>query len=77
MKIKILLVEDDLQLGRNLSSYLQQHYDKVDWVNTYEKAIKNIKETYDLYILDIHLRDGSGLDLCKEIRSLNHEPSLH
>lgn len=76
MKIKILLVEDDLQLGRNLCGYLQQHYDEVHWVNTYEKAINNIQNSYDLYILDIHLRDGSGLDLCKEIRNLNHEPII-
>lgn len=76
MKIRILLVEDELQLGRNLQRFLLQYYDEVIWVNTYEKAIEHIAESFDLYLLDIHLKDGNGLDLCKEIRAVNHEPII-
>ena len=32
MKIRILLVEDELQLGRNLQRFLLQYYDEVIWV---------------------------------------------
>ena len=76
MKIRILLVEDELQLGRNLQRFLLQYYDEVIWVNTYEKAIEHIAASFDLYLLDIHLKDGNGLDLCKEIRAVNHEPII-
>ena len=65
---KILLLEDDLSLGKNLSERLSQEYSVV-WCSNYQNALKelNTKNHYDLFILDIGLPDGNGFDFAKDI----------
>lgn len=68
--IKILLVEDDPVLGTTLSMGLKIEKYEVEWATTYTRALEFFSPgVFDLVSLDIGLPDGSGLDLCKEIRS--------
>lgn len=66
--MKILLVEDDLQLQESLSMALKlKNYD-VDCLETVKEAIDVHYDLYDLVILDIELPDGNGIDICHFIR---------
>lgn len=69
--MKILLVEDDVQIARVLKLNLELDHYKVIWANTVQSAKDSIKQNQpiDLLLLDIHLPDGNGFDLLHEIRA--------
>ena len=69
MAEKILLVEDDEVLASSLSKYLEVNGFKVDVAKSYyEAADKTYENKYDLYIFDINLKDGSGIELLEDLR---------
>ena len=73
-KIKILLAEDDENLGMLLREYLMAKSYEADWFINGEKAYKNfIRTHYDLCILDIMMPVKDGYTLAKEIRMTNAE----
>ena len=67
----VLLVEDDTELNRLMRKLLEKEGYACDLANTLERAKEKIKKAvmYDVIILDVVLPDGSGIDLCKELRS--------
>ena len=67
--MKVLLIEDDIQLNTTVKRFLQlQNYD-VSSVLDGEEAIHLIDTTcFDMYIVDINLPNVSGLDIVKYIR---------
>ena len=67
---KILIVEDDTLLNKTLAYNLaSEGYETVS-AFTYASAVAHLqKNEFDLVLLDINLPDGSGLDLCEEIRT--------
>lgn len=70
---KILVVEDDTLLNKTLSYNLSTAGYDVDSVMSVEGTRKYTqKKEYDLIVLDVNLPDGSGFQLCKEIKS-NYE----
>jgi DNA-binding response OmpR family regulator len=73
----ILLVEDDFDLADSLSYYLKSENYNLFLSHNIKDAL-NIIETVkiDAAILDISLPDGSGLDLCKTIRSMSDLPII-
>jgi len=65
----LLLVEDDLALGKTLSRLLQAHY-RVDWVRGLTAADPQLAAgTHDLVILDLGLPDGDGADWLAALRA--------
>lgn len=74
IKIKILLAEDDENLGSLLREYLIVKSYDCDWFVNGEKAYKSfIKNHYDLCILDIMMPVKDGYTLAREIRMTNTE----
>ena len=66
---RILLVEDDTVLANSLVRYLKMHGYDVDIAKSYyEAGDKTFENSYDLYILDINLKDGSGINLLEDLR---------
>ena len=66
---RILLVEDDTVLANSLARYLKMHGYEVDIAKSYNEAgDKTFENRYDLYIFDINLKDGSGIDLLEDLR---------
>lgn len=66
---KILLVEDDKTLSKNLRDYLIQEKFHVDCQFDGYNALLAINEkSYDAIILDIDLPIKNGWEVCKEIR---------
>ena len=66
--MRILLVEDDLQLQESLKMALTIKNHSVTCLSTVKEAKNMDYSVYDLAILDISLPDGNGIDLCRFIR---------
>lgn len=68
--IKILLAEDDDNLGALLKEYLEAKGFEVNWEQDGDKALKTfLKSTYDLCLLDVMMPIKDGFTLAKEIRN--------
>jgi len=72
MKKRILLAEDDSNLGSLLRNYLQaKEYETSLFVNG-RAALEHFKSgMYDLCILDIMMPEMDGLALAKAIRNID------
>ena len=68
-KHHILYVEDHADTRDLIQLILQQHGYAVTTVDTIADALAmTTKEIFDLYLLDSRLPDGSGVDLCRQLR---------
>lgn len=78
MKTKILLIEDDSDLGLVLKQYLEFSDFEVNWIPNPEIIIKNRQmiQDYQLAILDVMLPFMDGFELSKEIRKTSDIPFL-
>ncbi len=77
MKYDCLIVDDEIELANNTCDYLNM-FDVKSYVcyskSEYEEFFKN--NSASLILLDINLGDGSGFDICKEIRKDKDIPIL-
>ena len=65
----ILIVEDDLDLGRSLRQSLHTEGLSSVWLRSVADARHSIQQNiYDCVLLDLSLPDGSGLDLLRSWR---------
>ena len=74
--MKILLVEDNLDIVSNLTTLLSNNNYLVEYATTIKEALKKLNKTYSLVILDISLPDGLGTDLFLEIKKNYQIPSI-
>jgi len=73
-KIKILLAEDDLNLGSLLEQYLVAKDYETDLFVDGEEAYNGfLKNKYDLCILDVMMPKKDGFELAKDIKIQNSE----
>jgi len=67
--MKILLIEDDLDLGNGVRIALSEQGMEVVWVRTLDDAIRSLDHGgCDLVLLDLGLPDGDGLQLLARLR---------
>ena len=76
--MKILLLEDDQLLSTTLQLFLTRAGYSVDLAQNMEEAEDLSFDTcYDLYLFDINLPEGSGLELLKGLRHADdHTPTM-
>jgi len=76
--MRLLLVEDDSQLGRALLHSLVQAGFETTWVRTVEDSDLHLRtQKYEAVVLDLGLPDGSGLELLQTMRRrLDRTPVL-
>ena len=68
---KLLLVEDDPNLGYLLSEYLEMKDFEVVWAKTGEETLTILDAyTFDLAILDVMLPDTDGFELARSLKSV-------
>ena len=73
----IFLLEDDKILSKGISIALKKDEHTVTTVYGYLEALQQYqKQKYDLFLLDINLPDGNGLEFCKKIRETSETPVL-
>ena len=77
MKYDCLIIDDEKELADNTRDYLNMFdvksyacYSKEEYANFFKE------NTASLILLDINLKDGSGFDICKEIRETKDIPIL-
>ena len=65
----ILVVDDDLEIRKLLGRYLQEQGFRVSLASD-ERAMREAlsSHSFDLIVLDVLLPDGSGLDICRDLR---------
>ncbi|MBC9875313.1 response regulator transcription factor [Macrococcoides bohemicum] len=67
--MQILLVEDDLRLGKMMRLLLTKQNNVVTWLTSGEEAIDYAETNrYDIILLDWMLPDVQGIDVLKQIR---------
>ena len=70
-KVRVLHVDDDPDIRLMISASLQEFGYFVATAGSIAEALKLVAEvSFDLFILDVRLPDGSGVDLCQKIRDL-------
>jgi len=75
--MKILLVEDDKIIWKNIKEYLEKSGFVVDWEENGQRwYIRALEYNYDLIILDVMLPDKDGFSIAKQIRQLNVETPI-
>lgn len=71
VSIKLLLIEDDIQMSELLSRFLMQNeIDVVHVLKPSQALIALEVEEFDIIILDLSLPEIDGLDLCIQIRKI-------
>jgi two-component system alkaline phosphatase synthesis response regulator PhoP len=74
---KILLVEDEEHLLKNIQLNLELEGYDVNTANTGIEALRVFrKESFDLIILDVMLPEIHGFDVCEEIRKENTQVAI-
>lgn len=75
--VKILIVEDDSTIAFGVKYALEQEGFNVDIAKDLQEARDNISNNnYNIILLDVMLPDGTGYDLCKEIRNMSEVPII-
>lgn len=70
---RILLVEDDADIVKNLACLLQQEgFDVVTAIGQNDAMQALERETFDLILLDISLADGNGYAVCTAAKKAYH-----
>ena len=68
---RILCIDDHDDTSEMLSLILSQEDFEVVTTRTIEEALEKARTGgFDLYVLDKHLPDGSGLDLCAKLNEV-------
>jgi len=78
MQRKILIIEDEQMLRHSLKKIIEikRNY-MVDEAESFKTAVKKIRDNeYDIYLTDMMLPDGTGLELLKKFRSRMEEKTI-
>lgn len=74
---KVLLVEDDREIVENLTEYLSTEGYLVKSVNTQRDTMEILeKETFDLLLLDVTLKQGNGYGVCTAVKEMYDLPVI-
>lgn len=79
MNNRILLVEDDTEIIKNLSMFLRKEGFETISVRGQKDALEYIEENaaeIDLVLLDVSLEDGNGFSVCAAIKATSDLPVI-
>ena len=72
---RLLIIEDDTDLREGLSFSFSSDGYEVTEVATKAEGLREIKKNvYRMVLLDCNLPDGTGFELCREVRSFSNLP---
>lgn len=75
--MRLLIVEDDERIGKNIKKMLELEHYIVDLVHNAEDALYNAEiEEYDVIILDRMLPDKEGLEVCKTLKKNKNKSTI-
>lgn len=68
--MRLLLVEDDLDLGNGVRIALGDHAMDVVWVRRLSDALRTLEQhSFEMVLLDLGLPDGDGSEILRRLRS--------
>jgi DNA-binding response OmpR family regulator len=73
---RILLVEDDEKLGRQIVGHLEGEEFQVTWLRDGDSALVEDPSAYSLVVLDLMLPGAYGMDVLKHLRKTADVPVL-
>ena len=74
---RLLIIEDDTDLREGLSFSFSSDGYRVTEAPTKAEGLREIrKNVYDMVLLDYNLTDGTGFELCREVRSYSSIPMV-
>ena len=77
LRAKILIVDDDKELSFIIKKMLETYGYSVTVTHTCESAFDLLAgSSFDLVLLDVNLPDGTGFDVCKQLRSACSVPVI-
>lgn len=77
MKKRILIIEDDIDLAGITRDMLESYGYGTEIVTDCGQAFDIlVKERFQLVLMDINLPDGSGFDVCRELRHMSRVPVI-
>ena len=75
--MKILIIEDEIELGRDIAKYLEEEKYLCEFAYTFQEALEKIQTyIYDCILLDIMLPDGNGIQLLQELKNKNKQDGV-
>lgn len=76
-KHRVVIVEDEADIADLLTLYFEREGWTVHWCGDGERGLETIRSRQpDLVVLDIGLPGMSGLDVCRELRTISDVPVL-
>ncbi|MBR1653577.1 MAG: response regulator transcription factor [Clostridia bacterium] len=76
-KVKILIVEDNKSIIESLEYLLEKEGFEVNIVSSKKQALEYIKaDSFDLFLLDVELPDGTGFEICRYIKNISNKPII-
>jgi DNA-binding response OmpR family regulator len=67
--MKVLIVEDEVELSESIQSYLKNEGYLCEYALNYDAAIEKINlYQYDIVIVDLNLPDGNGIQIIKTLK---------
>ena len=75
--MKILIIEDEKELGNDIAKYLTGEEYICEFATTYNQALEKINTYfYDCILLDITLPDGNGIDILEHLKVLKKQDGV-
>jgi DNA-binding response OmpR family regulator len=75
-RAKILIVEDEAKISGIVKSYMEREGYDVTVASTGKAALTEIRNRFDLVILDLKLPDMDGESICSAIREVSNIPVI-
>ena len=77
LRAKILIVDDDRELSFIIKKMLENYSYSVSVTHSCDEAFEILTDNrFDLVLLDVNLPDGTGFDVCRELRSVSEVPVI-
>jgi len=75
--MKVLVIEDNVELLRDIKSFLEEEGNICEIAPNYKSAYDKIGYfPYDILVVDITLPDGNGLDIIREVKKENIDTGI-
>ena len=75
--MKILIIEDEIELSKSIAEYLSGGIYLCEFATTFKQAMNKIEIfQYDCIVLDIMLPDGNGLAILEELKKQNKQDGV-
>ncbi|MGE5521768.1 MAG: response regulator transcription factor [Candidatus Dadabacteria bacterium] len=75
--MKLLVIEDEKALQESIQAYLEQQGFVCEAVNDFPSGLQKVQQyDYDCVVVDINLRNGSGLDIVRELKAIESKSGI-